>query len=205
MKVPKPRPPSPHSCNRSRSPLRQWAAAKPSQVMNANSSTKTISATQFTSLTRVPSSPSSARPEPDHRCHCSGAASSRSAMALVKSPSGFSLLFAHDLFGKPLNAFPDHALTAAGFSLGREVNDRSQDRADDDPEKLIPVKERHARQCRLRLVVEGRPQHRDELDDEQQIPPAPSVMRTWTFVHGCSQPRKAELSSPSGTPGPGFC
>ena len=33
MSVPKRRPPSPHSCSRSRSPLRQRAAAKPSQLM----------------------------------------------------------------------------------------------------------------------------------------------------------------------------
>src|SRR5215469_15882426 len=50
-RVPKRRPPSPHSCSRSRSPLRQRAAAKPSQVMRANSATKMIKAVQFTSCT----------------------------------------------------------------------------------------------------------------------------------------------------------
>src|SRR5215467_8413543 len=48
MRVPKRRPPRPHSCSWSRSPLRQCAAAKPSQVMKPNSTTKMMSATQFT-------------------------------------------------------------------------------------------------------------------------------------------------------------
>src|SRR5215471_7377220 len=46
MMVPKRRPPRPHSCSRSRSPLRQCAAAKPSQVMSPNSTTRMISAVQ---------------------------------------------------------------------------------------------------------------------------------------------------------------
>src|SRR5689334_21001100 len=45
--VPKRRPPSPHSCSRSRSPLRQCAAMNPSQVTRANSTTKTMSAVQL--------------------------------------------------------------------------------------------------------------------------------------------------------------
>src|SRR5262249_48902136 len=45
---------SPHSCSWSRSPLRQWAAAKPSQVMKANRATNTTSAVQFTSSTAFP-------------------------------------------------------------------------------------------------------------------------------------------------------
>src|SRR5262245_23206036 len=51
--VPKRRPPRPHSLSWSRSPLRQCAAAKPSQVTSPNSATKTISATQFTSVTET--------------------------------------------------------------------------------------------------------------------------------------------------------
>jgi hypothetical protein len=31
-------------------------------------------------------------------------------MALGRMPSRFSLFFAHDLSGKPLHTFPDHAL-----------------------------------------------------------------------------------------------
>src|SRR5215510_12004863 len=49
MSVPKRRPPGPHSSNWSRSPLRQLAAAKPSQVLKPNSTTKTRRATQLTS------------------------------------------------------------------------------------------------------------------------------------------------------------
>jgi len=37
----------------------------------------------------------------------------------AESPSRFSLLFAHDLFGKPLHTFPDHALTAWQASHGQ--------------------------------------------------------------------------------------
>jgi hypothetical protein len=37
-------------------------------------------------------------------------------MGLVESRSRFSLLFAHDLFGKPLRTFPDHALTVDASS-----------------------------------------------------------------------------------------
>src|SRR5579871_1748303 len=54
MSVPKRRPPRPHSCSWSRSPLRQCAAAKPSQVMKANSATKTKSAIQSTCATLLP-------------------------------------------------------------------------------------------------------------------------------------------------------
>src|SRR5689334_9279879 len=148
MKVPKRRPPSPHSCNRSRSPLRQWAATKPSQVMNANRSTKTINAIQFTSRTRLP-------------------------------PERFARAW------------------TAGLRLGGEVDDRGQDRADDHPKKLIPVEERHAAKGRLYLVVEGRPDDRGELDDEQQVPPAPTILSAWPSVHGSSLRRKAEQQVPT--------
>src|SRR5271166_2402174 len=54
MTVPNRRPPRPHSCSKSRSPLRQRAAAKPSQVMKPNSSTKMLSAAQFKFGTTLP-------------------------------------------------------------------------------------------------------------------------------------------------------
>src|SRR6516164_6509023 len=147
MMVPKRRPPSPHSCRRSRSPLRQLAAAKPSQVMKANSRTKTVVATQLISLTGMPPQAILAPP--------------------MKPPSN------------PSGQLP----SSSSLSLGCEVNDRSQDRADDHPKQLIPVEERHARKRRLRAVVERRPKHRDELDDEEQIPPAPFPARGWPVVH----------------------
>src|SRR5271170_4496903 len=56
MRVPKRRPPKPHSCSRSKSPRRQRAAAKPNQVIRPNSNTKIVSATQFTSCTMILSS-----------------------------------------------------------------------------------------------------------------------------------------------------
>src|SRR5580704_5155860 len=52
--VPKRRPPRPHSCNWSRSPRRQRAAANPSQVMKPNSRTKTTNAIPFTCGTTLP-------------------------------------------------------------------------------------------------------------------------------------------------------
>src|SRR5579883_84642 len=54
MSVPKRRPPRPHSCSTSRSPRCQWAAAKPSQVMNPNRAKKTMRATQLMSCMSAP-------------------------------------------------------------------------------------------------------------------------------------------------------
>src|SRR5438309_930359 len=62
MRVPKRLPPRPHSWSWSRSPRRQWAAAKPSQVMKPNKRTKTVRATQFSSITRAPGVPGSSGP-----------------------------------------------------------------------------------------------------------------------------------------------
>src|SRR5215467_2233804 len=114
MKVPKRRPPRPHSCSRSRSPLRQWAAAKPSQVMNRKRMTNTVSATQ---------------------------------LMLIASP---------------------RFLVDALLLVGREIHDRGEDRGDDHPKHLVPVKERDAGEGRLHAVEEGRPENGDELHDEEQ-------------------------------------
>ena len=65
---------------------------------------------------------------------------------------------------------PRHALIPGG-----EVDDRGQDGADDHPGELVPIEEWHADKDRLSPVVEWRPQHRDELDNEEQVPPAPST------------------------------
>src|ERR1700676_1135484 len=62
MRVPNRRPPRPHSWSWSRSPRRQWAAAKPSQVMKPNKRTKTVRATQFSSITHAPAAPPSTGP-----------------------------------------------------------------------------------------------------------------------------------------------
>src|SRR5207344_3623264 len=134
MMVPNRRPPRPHSCSRSRSPLRQCAAAKPSQVMNANSRIKTVRATQFTSAT-----------------------------ALLQS----------SLFYPRLLTAARPCRKADPLILGRKIDDRGQDGSDDDPQELVPIKERNARPGRLDRIVEGRPKHRDELNHKEQIPPAP--------------------------------
>src|SRR5215813_3420633 len=43
-------------------------------------------------------------------CECG----TKARLRQVETQSRFSLLFAHDLFGKPVSTFPDHALT--GFA-----------------------------------------------------------------------------------------
>src|ERR1700746_2071651 len=133
--VPKRRPPSPHSCNRSRSPLRHRAAAKPSQVIKANSATKMIKAIQFASCT---------------------------ALLPNSSPYCFVVLSFCVV------------ISAGALLVGHEVDNCGQDGSKDDPEQLVPVEEREADQGRLGCVVEGRPENSDELNEEEQIPPAPS-------------------------------
>src|SRR5262249_3183135 len=125
--VPKRRPPRPHSCSRSRSPLRQLAAAKPNQVMKPNSAAKMMRAVQFTSCTAI---------TPELRVRGS----------------------AREL----------HSI------LGREIDDRRQNGADNHPSKLVPVEERETGEGGLHRVIEGRPKNGDELDHEEQVPPAPS-------------------------------
>src|SRR5208337_1936669 len=126
--VPKRRPPSPHSCSKSRSPLRQLAAAKPSHVMKPNSSTKMPRATQFTFGTRLPS----------------------------------------DLRGP--------------------IDHRGDRGAHDDPQQLEPVKERNAPPGRYNFVVEGWPEDDDDLDEEEQVPPAPTAASLVRAVHATSYP-----------------
>jgi hypothetical protein len=63
----------------------------------------------------------------------------------------------------------------AALIFGREINDRGQNGANDDPEQLIPIKERHTDPRWLKLIVEWRPDDREELDHEEQVPPAPSA------------------------------
>src|SRR5690242_17335081 len=78
-----------------------------------------------------------------------------------------------------LSAFP---CALAFFRLDREVDDGGKDGADDHPEQLVPIEERHAEPGGLRLVVERRPEHSHALDDEEQVPPAPSVRSEWSVV-----------------------
>src|SRR3984957_1315238 len=145
MMVPKRRPPNPHSCSWSRSPLRQCAAAKPSHVMKPNSAMKMIRAVQFTSCT----------------------ACLPRLLGLISCVSGCLI--------------PRWRGTDLVF--GREIDDRGQNGPDDDPEHLVPIKERDARPGRLGRVVERRPQHGDELDDEEQVPPAPARAFFSLLIH----------------------
>jgi hypothetical protein len=67
--------------------------------------------------------------------------------------------------------------------FGREIDDRGQNGRDDDPEHLVPIKERDARPRRLCRVVERWPQHRDKLNDEEQVPPAPARAFVSFLIH----------------------
>src|ERR1700686_1394933 len=60
------------------------------------------------------------------------------------------------------------------FADGK-INDGGENRADDHPKQLKPVEERHAHERGLESIVEGGPQGNRELDDEEQVPPAPSA------------------------------
>src|ERR1700730_4398997 len=142
MSVPKRRPPRPPSFSRSLSPRRQWAAAKPSQVMNPNKSMKTMSATQLISC---------------------------------MAPPGLSIIVAARL------------LSLRGF--GDPINDGRHGGADENQSQLKPVEERHADPGGLGGVVERHPQRHYELCQQQQVPPAPAMIRLRALHH--TSPRVA--------------
>jgi hypothetical protein len=60
--------------------------------------------------------------------------------------------------------------------VGRKIDNCGQDGSDDDPKKLVPIEERHADPGWVDLVVERRPKNRDELNQEEQVPPAPPAI-----------------------------
>src|SRR5580704_190208 len=159
--VPKRRPPRPHSCSWSRSPLRQWAAAKPSHVMKPNSAMKMIRAVQFTSCT---------------------------ACLPI-----FTFLFLLPCIPATWrdNVTRRRPLRSQLILLCREIDDRGQHRRDDHPEHLIPVEERDARPSRLDRVVERRPKHGSELNDQEQVPPAPAGALVSFLIHCVSTLRLA--------------
>src|SRR6516225_1994122 len=148
--VPKRRPPSPHSCSRSRSPLRQCAAAKPSQVMKTNSARKMMKAVQSTFCTAL----------------------------LPVSPRYFAAFFLMSGTGPGV---------ISALIVGYKVDDCGQDGSDDDPKKLVPIEERQADQGWLGSVVEWRPEHCDELNEKEQVPPAPSCAFADLSFHVSSQ------------------
>src|ERR1700733_8004161 len=85
-------------------------------------------------------------------------------------------------------AFPHRFVFRPESFFGREIDHRGEYRADEHPQELIPVKERHADPIRLGLVVERRPENDDELDHEEQIPPAPSVPFLLCIIHCRNSP-----------------
>jgi hypothetical protein len=60
--------------------------------------------------------------------------------------------------------------------LSRKVHDRGKRGTDNDPKQLIPVKERHPDPIRLYFIIEGRPEYGGELDEKEQVPPAPAAL-----------------------------
>ena len=59
------------------------------------------------------------------------------------------------------------------FGFGRKVDNSSQNRADNHPHKLVPVKEWDTDQGRFGPVVKWGPQNKHVLDYKEQVPPAP--------------------------------
>jgi hypothetical protein len=60
--------------------------------------------------------------------------------------------------------------------LSRKIHDRGKRGADDDPKQLIPVKERYPYPIRLYFIIERRPEYGGELDEKEQVPPAPAAL-----------------------------
>src|ERR1700723_206592 len=58
------------------------------------------------------------RPAPESR---GATAPARAGWVVVRSASRSSFLFEHDLFGKPVSTFPDHALSAAHPHQGDRI------------------------------------------------------------------------------------
>src|SRR5512146_208256 len=55
-------------------------------------------------------------------------------------------------------------------SLRDEIDKEGEQRGDNDPEELIPVKEGYPRQFWIFARIERHPECRDKRDDQQQIP-----------------------------------
>ena len=64
--------------------------------------------------------------------------------------------------------------SGAKLIFGRQINDRREDSAEDNPQQLIPVEEWHADPIGFGPVIEGWPENGDELDKKKEIPPAPT-------------------------------
>src|SRR5215469_8720560 len=67
--------------------------------------------------------------------------------------------------------------------FGHRIHDSREECGQHHPQHLVPVEEGDAEPGRLNAVVEGRPQHRDELHDEQQVPPAPAPATALYVTH----------------------
>src|SRR5262249_50042249 len=95
----------------------------------------------------------------------------------------------------PCTAYLRGGLCAFEPVFGGEIDDRGEHGADQDPQELIPVEERDADPGGLDLVVERRPQRGDELDDEQQVPPAPATPLPLPVIH-CDNLIRSEDAGP---------
>ena len=65
---------------------------------------------------------------------------------------------------------------ALPLSFRREVNNPGQNCADDHPQQLIPIEEWNTAKRRLNSVEQWRPQYKNVLDHEEQVPPAPRAL-----------------------------
>src|ERR1700719_3422729 len=65
-----------------------------------------------------------------------------------------------------------------------KIHDRSKHGADDYPKQLIPVEKRQTNPIRFGFIVEGRPEHSDELDEKQQVQPIPPTTFLFRLEHG---------------------
>src|SRR5689334_2868716 len=68
------------------------------------------------------------------------------------------------------------------------VDDPGQQRADRDPEELVPVEEREAEEARLRLGVERRPEQEEVGQQEQEVPEAPPPGLRRSVAHRSTSP-----------------
>jgi hypothetical protein len=62
------------------------------------------------------------------------------------------------------------------ISGGQEVYQSGNDRGEDNPDHLIPVKERDAEQNRIFEVVKGGDQQKNERDNEEEKEPTSALL-----------------------------
>jgi hypothetical protein len=77
---------------------------------------------------------------------------------------------------------------ADALVVGGEVDDRGQNGANQHEGELRPIEKWDAKPKGLGLVVEGRPQDDDILDDKEQVPQTPNTRLLLRFIHSHKLP-----------------